>query len=145
METTQYSDTPVSVTMDAFETMCVSNQIYTPIFRYPGSGKRLRYVPPDLLTVIGNIWKTSLRTSVKRAITELSKSDQTQSSVLRLREIEQRIEEVIEVPEAGPFCVQILHEAASIIGSEAAGIASSLPSDKCLAILEKQIQVVSTE
>ena len=46
---------------------------------------------------------------------------------------------------AGPFCMQLLHEAASVIGEEAVSIAASLPIDRCLAIMERQITVLNTD
>ena len=142
---TQFSDSIASITADAFDTLCVSRQVYINDIKVPGSGKRLRYVPPDMLNVIESAWKASLRTSIKKAITELSKNDQSQGVVTILRSIDQKVEESLRNQSAGPFCVQLLYEAATIISNEAVSIAASLPIDKCLAIMEKEINVLSTE
>lgn len=142
---TQFSDSIASVTSDAFDTMCVSRQIYINNIRIPGSGKRLRFVPNEMLSVIDVAWKNSLRSAVKKAITELSKSDQSQNAVATLRSLDQKLEETLRNSAAGPFCMQLLHEAASIIGSEAVSIAASLPIDRCLAIMERQITVLNTD
>jgi hypothetical protein len=144
-DSVQFSDSIASVTGDAFDTMCVSKQICVNKLQPPGSGKRLRYVPPELLSVIDNAWKSSLRAAVKKAITELSKSDQSQAAVATLRGLDQRLEDTLKNAAAGPLCVQLLHEAATIIASEAVTIASSLPIDKCLAIMEKQLTVLSSD
>ena len=142
---TQFSDSVASVTSDAFDTMCVIYQIYVNNIKVPGSGKRLRFVPNEMLAVIDSAWKNSLRSSVKKAITELSKSEQSQGVVITLRGLDQRLDDTLKNPNAGPFCMQLLHEAASLIGSEAMTIAASLPVEKCLAIMEKQITVLNTE
>ena len=142
---TQFSDSIASITADAFDTMCVSRQVYINDVKVPGSGKRLRYVPPDILSVIENAWKTTLRTSVKKAITELSKNDQSQGIVTTLRVIDQKLEDALRNQSAGPFCVQMLYEAATIISNEAVSIAASLPIDKCLTIMEREINVLNTE
>ena len=142
---TQFSDSIASITADAFDTLCVSRQVYINDVKVPGSGKRLRYVPPDMLSVIETAWKASLRTSVKKAITELSKNDQSQGVVATLRSIDQKLEDSLRNQAAGPFCVQMLYEAATIISNEAVSIAASLPIDKCLAIMEKEINVLSTD
>lgn len=141
----QFSDSIASITSDAFDTLCVSRQVYINKVRTPGSGKRLRYVPPDMLSVIESAWKGSLRAAVKKAITELSKSDQSQAAVTTLRSLDQRLEDTLKNPQAGPFCVQLLHEAATIIATEAVSIASSLPIDKCLTIMERQLTVLNTD
>ncbi|OHT03341.1 hypothetical protein TRFO_29260 [Tritrichomonas foetus] len=142
---THFSDSIASITSDAFDTMCVTRQIYINKIKVPGSGKRLRFVPNEMLSVIDSAWKNSLRSSVKKAITELSKSDQAQNAVVTLRALDQKLEETLKNTSAGPFCMQLLHEAASIIGSEAVSIASSLPIDKCLSIMERQITVLNTD
>lgn len=141
---TQFSDSVASVTSDAFDTMCVSRQVYVNRVNAPGSGKRLRFVPSEMLSVIDAAWKNSLRSAVKKAITELSKSDQSQAAVATLRSLDQRLEETLRNSAAGPFCMQLLHEAASVIGEEAVSIAASLPIDRCLAIMERQITVLNT-
>jgi len=145
IEGTNYSDSCVSITADAFDTLCVSRQIYVNNISIPGSGKRLRYVPPDIITTIESAWKSSLRSAVKKAITELSKNDQSQKSVITLRSLDQRLEESLKNSSAGPYCVQMLHEAATIISSEAVSIASSLPIEKCLAITERQLKVIGSD
>jgi hypothetical protein len=144
-ESAHFSDSIASVTGDAFDTMCVSKQLCVNRIKPPGSVRRLRYVPPELLSVIDTAWKTSLRAAVKKAITELSKNDQSQGSVATLRALDQRLEDTIRNPLAGPLCVQLLHEAAGIIAAESVTIASSLPIDKCLAIMEKQLTVLCTD
>jgi hypothetical protein len=144
-ESTAFSDSCASVTSDAFDTMCVSKQLCINRVKPPGSGKRLRYVPPELLSVIDTAWKSSLRGAVKKAITELSKNDQSQGAVGILRGLDQKLEDTLKNPAAGPLCVQLLHEAATIIAAEAVTIASSLPMDKCLAIMEKQLTVLNIE
>jgi hypothetical protein len=95
--------------------------------------------------VIDTAWKSSLRGAVKKAITELSKSDQSQAAVGILRGLDQKLEDTLKNSAAGPLCVQLLHEAATIIAAEAVTIASSLPMDKCLAIMEKQLTVLNTD
>lgn len=142
---TSFSDSIASVTTDAFDTMCVSRQIYINNVKVPGSGKRLRFVPNEMLSIIDNAWKNSLRSSVKKAITEMSKSDQAQTQVATLRGLDQKLEEMLRNQAAGPFCIQLLHEAAILIGSQAVSIAASLPIDRCLAIMEKQITVLNTD
>jgi hypothetical protein len=144
-DSTLFSDSIASVTGDAFDTMCVSKQICVNRIKPPGSVKRLRYVPPELLSVIDTAWKTSLRAAVKKAITELSKNDQSQAAVTTLRALDQRLEDTLRNSAAGPLCVQLLHEAAGIIAAESVTIAASLPIDKCLSIMEKQLTVLSTD
>ena len=144
-DTTQFSDSVASVTNDSFDTMCVSKQIYINNIKLPGSGKRLRYVPPDMLAVIESAWKSSLRAAVKKAITELSKNEQSQNAVVVLRALDQKLEDTLKNPSAGPLCVQMLHEAASIIANEAVTIASSQPIDRCLTIMERQLAVLNTD
>ncbi|EAY01251.1 hypothetical protein TVAG_027190 [Trichomonas vaginalis G3] len=145
MEGTKFSDSIASVTSDAFDTLCVSRQVYVNKIKVPGSGKRLRYVPPDMLSIIETAWRSSLRTSVKKAITELGKNEQSQGIVASLRLIDQKLEDSLRNQAAGPFCVQMLYEAATIISNEAVNIAASLPMEKCLRIMEKAINVLNLD
>lgn len=145
MEGTKFSDSIASVTSDAFDTLCVSRQVYVNRIKVPGSGKRLRYVPPDMLSIIETAWRSSLRTSVKKAITELGKNEQSAGIVTSLRLIDQKLEDSLRNQAAGPFCVQMLYEAATIIANEAVNIAASLPMEKCLRIMEKAINVLNLD
>ena len=145
LEATEFSDSLASITADAFDTICVTKHVYVNTIKVPGSGRRLRYVPPDITTIIETVWKSSLKTSVEKAITELSKNENSTIAVTTLRNLDQKFEDTLKTDTAGPFCVQLLHETARIISNEAVNIASSLPIDKCLLIMEKQICVLNTD